>query len=131
LEISFTLPFGISKNHSHRNSTKKIVRRKDGRTVYQRKQVKTDAAKQWVSDVQYIMASEVNKTGWTCTQKQDVDVRIVVYIPDMRHDGHNCEELLFDSMQGVIYDNDRYVAHHSCTRRIDKDNPRIEVRVSK
>lgn len=129
--ISFTLPLSISKNHSHRNSRKLMVRRQDGKEVYQQRQVKTSKTERWIRDARIIMQCEVNKTGWTTTQKSDVKVTIDVYLRDLRSDAHNYEEVLFDAMQKLIYDNDRYVCQHTTTRYVDKDNPRVEVTVTK
>lgn len=62
--------------------------------------------------------------------KKDVQVNIVLYMPDRRIDPANVEKLLFDALEGIVYQNDRQVRIHYCEAVIDKNNPHINITIS-
>ena len=58
-----------------------------------------------------------------------VALSLMVYFPDRRGDLDNRTKQLFDALQGTVYENDSQVVHYEVTRKIDKENPRVEVEV--
>ena len=44
-----------------------------------------------------------------------------------KRDTHNYFKVLFDALEGVLYDNDYYVMPRVMGVAIDRDNPRIEL----
>jgi len=56
-------------------------------------------------------------------------VSMTIYYPSMRNDLD--ESLVLDIMQGYIYKNDRQVMAKHVYRALDKENPRVEIAVSK
>jgi len=124
VRIHFTLPLAPSKNHSH-------VTYIDKKTKRQRRGP-TTKTKKWTMDAQSVAGIEARACGWTCTQKQEVEIMLVVYFPDhRRRDAHNQEMVLFDALQGVIYDDDCYIIEHTTRKMYDKDSPRMEVTVTR
>lgn len=124
MEVNFTLPLAPSKNHSHRIR----VNKKTGTHSYG----PTLATEVWASGAGIIALDAALRCGWKCTHGEDVIVLVSVYFPDKRkRDAHNQEMVLFDALQGVIYDDDYYIKSHNTIRLYDKDNPRLEVTVMK
>jgi len=62
--------------------------------------------------------------------KKDVQVAIFLFMPDRRTDPANIEKLLLDALQGIVYENDRQVRIHYCEAKIDKEYPRIDIKIS-
>ena len=44
-------------------------------------------------------------------------------------DVHGSLKLLFDSLEGIIYENDKQITKETIEKFIDKENPRIEIEV--
>jgi len=57
----------------------------------------------------------------------DVSLRAVVYFKDRRRDLDNCLKPLLDALNGIVYRDDRQVAHLDFTKRLDPRNPRVEL----
>lgn len=57
----------------------------------------------------------------------DVSLRCVVYFKDRRRDLDNCIKPLLDALIGILYTDDRQVAHLEFTKRFDAKRPRVEV----
>lgn len=60
----------------------------------------------------------------------DVEVRGVVYFENRRRDLDGAIKVLFDALEGVAYRNDRQVASIALERAIDRDRPRVEIRIT-
>lgn len=84
--------------------------------------IKSDKARNYVK----IFAEQCKKLDelFEC----DVNVEIIIYYSSRRPDLD--ESLILDCMQGVIYKNDRQVKQKHIYWGLDKDCPRIIVRVS-
>lgn len=57
----------------------------------------------------------------------DLSLRGVVYFRDRRRDLDNVLKPLLDALQGVVYANDRQIAHIELRREIDPRAPRVEI----
>lgn len=59
----------------------------------------------------------------------DVSLTAVVYFRDRRRDLDNVLKPLLDALKGVVYEDDRQVAHLDFRREYDRQRPRIEMQV--
>jgi len=59
----------------------------------------------------------------------DVVFSMWLYRPRKSGDLMNMDKALCDSLEGILYDNDRQIVEHHAYRFDDKDNPRVEVMV--
>jgi Holliday junction resolvase RusA-like endonuclease len=57
----------------------------------------------------------------------DVSLRCVVYFKDRRRDLDNVLKPLLDALNGIVYRDDRQVAHLEFTKRFDVRRPRVEL----
>lgn len=58
----------------------------------------------------------------------DVEIEISLFFPDMRRrDIDNWHKLLLDSMTGICYYDDSQIIKMTTTKKIDKNNPRVEI----
>lgn len=110
--IKFTIPFesGISKNKKYVSKTSKVLH-----PDYRR--IKNSIA----------LISKLKSKGKEFKNKIDTCIIIVVYLPNKRHDAHNCLQCLLDGLQEGIGVTDNYYQMVNLERHYDKDNPRIEV----
>lgn len=60
----------------------------------------------------------------------DVEVSGTVYFENRRRDLDGAIKVLFDALEGIAYRNDRQVASIALERAIDRDRPRVEIRVT-
>lgn len=57
-----------------------------------------------------------------------ISVSITFFWPDMRrHDIDNGLKLLFDSLTGIVWDDDSQICNLCITKTVDRGNPRIEM----
>lgn len=123
MEVRFTVPLAPSKNHSHCTYI-------DMRTG-KRRLGPTNKTKKWKEEARAIAKTACDNIGWTCTQKQNVSLFLHVYFPDKRRrDAHNQEMVLFDALEGIVYDDDCYIFEHHTFKGYDK-KARLEVVVVK
>ena len=60
--------------------------------------------------------------------KTDVSIMIDAYYASRRPD-LACLDIIMDLLQGVVYQNDRQVKATQCLWNLDRENPRVRVRV--
>lgn len=76
--------------------------------------------------------------GWQAKQqwKQEVsgkpiEVNVELYFGDKRiHDIDNYEKILYDSLTGICYEDDRQIWKKTVAKFYDKNNPRIEIYIT-
>lgn len=95
------------------------------------KKLNSNALK-YIEKAREITQREMEKQGWTMTEKEKVVLDIYTYFPDNRvRDCHNGGKVLFDTLEGLVYDNDRYILPRYIDTKVDKNNPRIELKIYK
>jgi crossover junction endodeoxyribonuclease RusA len=74
----------------------------------------------------------VEDQNWTLrTGSEWLYVDMTYYFPDRKiRDASNCLKLLMDVMQGIVYANDYYALSRIQGVELDKENPRVEIRIS-
>jgi Holliday junction resolvase RusA-like endonuclease len=70
-----------------------------------------------------------NTSGWKMLtgKNEQCSVRIIVW--NSRHDADSPIKFCLDSLQGVIFENDRYVKGVESWRGVDESGPRIDIEV--
>lgn len=59
-----------------------------------------------------------------------IALKVVLYFKDeRRHDIDNYNKILFDSMNGIVWEDDSQIDELEIRKTVDKSNPRIEVQV--
>lgn len=110
MSITLTLPLPPSANRYWRNVK--------GRTL------KSREARDYALQV-----------GWLCRGADitpitgDVSIEMMIYFPDKRGDLSNRIKVAEDALNGHVYADDKQVKRILAERHIDKQNPRIELRV--
>lgn len=114
-KLKLVLPIGPSVNHAY-----KFVRGK---------RFMTAQAKEYIALVHRVVTEE--KTVQCYKPEKDgvwLVCEITYYYPDRRQrDSHNLIKILMDSLEGVAFNNDRYVMIREQDVLYDKENPRLEL----
>lgn len=113
-ELLLVLPVGESVNHCY------IGRRK----------FLTKKAKEWFEKSEQIIKKELEIQGWTKTELTKIVVDAKVYWKTRRtRDVNNLDKNLCDCLEGLVLDNDCYLLIRWIDWEIDKENPRIELKI--
>lgn len=109
-----------SVNHMYRNFNN------HGR----RMRVLSSDAETWSYAVSMLAKKEVRDTGWTMAKKgEKVVAEVEVYWPDRkRRDVENLGKLLWDSLEGIVYEDDSWILPRYMDFAVDRENPRIEIK---
>jgi crossover junction endodeoxyribonuclease RusA len=92
----------------------------------------TSKAEHYTRDSRALLNLAVDEQHWKLPNRSVwLYVDCVFYFQDRRiRDSHNCLKLLLDVMQGIVYQNDYFVLPRIQSVEYDKDNPRVELRIS-
>ena len=107
-EYTFTLPVPPSANRYWR--------------VWHNRIVVTDEAQAYKQEIKYLLSQAVPMKGL-------VAVNFSVYRPRMKGDLDNYNKIMFDALQGLVYENDNQIVEIHSFRKDDKHNPRVELLV--
>jgi len=113
------LPVPITLNHAYTNVRvgKRMMR------------VFTPRAKQWIETARNIANKEVEEQHWVIPEKQQIVAEILTYFPDKRRrDCHTGAKVMFDGLEGIVYDDDKWVLPRYMEVSVDKTNPRAVVK---
>lgn len=81
-------------------------------------------------DYGYQVLQQVKKTKWKMTDKP-LSVSIELYLPDKRkNDIDNFNKIIFDSLTGIVWNDDSQIQRLFITKEYDKENPRVELSVN-
>src|SRR5690606_14815097 len=92
----------------------------------------TAKALNYIRDSRALILDAVEGQKWAIPHKDVwLYVDLVFYFPDRRRrDASNCLKLLLDVMEGIVYHNDYIALPRIQSVEYDKENPRVEVRIS-
>jgi Holliday junction resolvase RusA-like endonuclease len=98
----------------------------DNHTYLQRGKIRfmTKEARQWKEMTQILCKQEWKKEP----MKGELVADVTFYLKRER-DVHGSSKNLMDSMQGIIYDDDKQFTHVTFHKIMDKQNPRVEIRI--
>jgi crossover junction endodeoxyribonuclease RusA len=109
-EYIFTLPVPPSANRYWR--------------VWNNRIVVTDEARAYKQEIALLLRACIPLEG-------DVSVNFTVFRPAKRGDLDNYNKIMFDALQGLCYYNDNQIVEIHSYRKYDKDNPRVEILISR
>lgn len=116
-EINFSVPPVPSLNHVYRNVRVNL-------------RITTKEGKAWMSMVRGLALVAKANHEWQIPKEKKIVMELSFFWPDRRRrDTDNCIKLLSDTLQGVLYDDDRWVLPRVLDWHIDKEDPRVEVKL--
>jgi crossover junction endodeoxyribonuclease RusA len=117
--LSLSLPIPPSVNAIYYNT------RGGGRRL-------TRKAEHYIRDVRALTNLAMDEQHWTKQEKGVwLYMDLVFYFPDRRRrDSHNCLKVLLDAIESLAYIDDMYVLPRIQSVEYDKENPRVELRVT-
>lgn len=120
-DIALVLPLPPSVNAQYRNYTTDAGRRC---------RVPTPDAVRWSDQAAWLARNWRQQTGWQLARGTKIIADYWVWWPDgRRRDTHNLEKLLWDTLEGILYDDDRWVLSRCQDFGRDARNPRVELRI--
>lgn len=92
----------------------------------------TKKAEHYIRDARAQINQAIEEQFWETQQKGVwLYVDLVFYFPDRRRrDSHNCLKILLDTLESIVYVDDMYVMPRIQSVEYDKDNPRVELRIT-
>ena len=115
--LCFDVPTVPSMNNVYRNISK-----------YRR--ILMPEGKRWKLLVQTNAKIIANMNEWKLSANEKLVMELVFYWPDKRRrDCDNQLKLLCDTLQGVLYEDDRWILPRVIDFKIDKKNPRVSIRL--
>jgi hypothetical protein len=114
--LEFAMPIPPSKNHAYfYKGGKKILKK---------------STKEFIETTRSKLKKEMKEQKW----KHDKPhvwyyADLYFYMPDKRvRDSHNSIEVLMDTLEGILFPNDYYVMPRVMDVKLDRENPRLEVK---
>jgi len=92
----------------------------------------TKVAEHYIRDARALINEAIYDQSWEM-QKKGVwlYIDLVFYFPDRRRrDSHNCLKVLLDTLESIVYQDDMYVMPRIQSVEYDKEDPRVEMRVT-
>ena len=121
--LKLTLPIPPSTNHSHHE-----ISTKNGR----RMRVPSKATKDWTKFARDAAESAMRDQQFPYITDEKVILRYWVFWPDKRkRDCANLLKVALDALEGVVYNNDRYVLPRAIDYSSDKGDARIELEIER
>jgi crossover junction endodeoxyribonuclease RusA len=118
--ISFRVDLPPSVNHAYR-------RMKRGSRITREL---TPDAQAWKIEAGLVARLERGRRGFEIVADEKVVVELTAFYPDKRRrDIHNLHKLICDAFEGELYTDDRLVLVRDQDFTVDRDDPRLEVRV--
>jgi len=92
----------------------------------------TPIGKAWKENVQWIAATERTKQRWEFSSNEKLVMELEIFWPDRRRrDADNCLKLLADSLEGILFEDDKWILPRVINWDVDKEAPRVEVKIYK
>jgi crossover junction endodeoxyribonuclease RusA len=114
--VEFCVPIAPSGNRMWRHTKNGIV-------------YKTNEARKYQEQVAMIASTAKHIFNWEMATDKIV-IEYIYYWPDKRkRDTGNQKKVINDALQGVIVDNDNNILERDIDWLLDRDNPRIELKI--
>lgn len=116
LQMSLPIPPSVNSMYYNKGAGKRL----------------TSKAERYIRDARALINDAMDAQKWSMPVREVwLYVDMVFYFPDRKiRDSHNCLKLLLDVMQGYVYVNDYFVLPRIQSVEYDKDNPRVELRIT-
>ena len=114
-KLNLTLPLAVSVNHLYK--------------FVNGKRFMTKAGQDYMNEVMKIASIEVMNQGYKIEEEGVwLIAELTFYFPDnRRRDCHNMHKLVMDSLEYIVFKDDRWVLIHDMYVGLDRKNPRIEI----
>jgi len=90
----------------------------------------TDARQRSAKGLHKLAAMQAGARPQACDSEGSYELHVVAYYDNrVQGDSDRLLGLPMDALEGLVYRSDRQVTRVSCERRIDRENPRLEVLV--
>ena len=90
--------------------------------------IKTANARDWEQTAMWTAQAWRQETGWRPTYRRKIVADYWIWWPDRRrHDPSNIEKVMWDALEGIVYDDDRWLIPRCQDFGVDGDNPRVEL----
>lgn len=117
--MKITLPLPPSINHAY------------GRCRNGRNFIKPEG-RGWILHAQLVTGGACFDNKWKYSEKEKIVIEIFVFWPDNRkRDCSNLEKILIDSLQDIVFEDDRYALVRFMDFEVDRENPRVELTIYK
>lgn len=98
------------------------------RNVAINRRIMTDKARSWVDEAQLLALQQIKKQGWACSANRKIVCEVIVYFKTKaRQDVENRGKLMWDTLQGIVYEDDKMLLPRYMNFFHDKNNPRVEL----
>lgn|SRR3990167_1942689 len=111
-EITITLPLPPTDNHLYGQH---------GHIRYM-----THEGKVWKEAAQW----DIKRQYKGKVKKGDVIIKEMCFFLKRRRDIQGSLKLIFDAMEGIVYENDNQIVDFRVVKAEDKENPRVEIEIS-
>lgn len=99
------------------------------RNVSINRRITTRDGQRWVRDVQAIAIATIQQQSWQKSANEKLVAEVMIYWPTRRkRDVENVGKLLWDALEGIVYENDHWLLPRYMDFSVDKHNPRVEIR---
>jgi len=99
------------------------------RNVAVNRRITTRDGQKWVRDVQMLAQAAINQQGWQKSTDEKLVAEVTIYWPTRRkRDVENVGKLLWDALEGIVYENDQWLLPRYIDFQVDKANPRVEIK---
>lgn len=99
------------------------------RNVAINRRITTADGQKWRQNVQVIATEAITLQKWEMSVEEKLVAEVMIYWPTRRkRDVENVGKLLWDALEGIVYDNDRWLLPRYMDFAVDKHNPRVEIR---
>lgn len=99
------------------------------RNVAVNRRITTRDGQKWVRDVQMLAQAAINQQGWQKSTDEKLVAEVMIYWPTRRkRDVENVGKLLWDALEGIVYENDQWLLPRYIDFQVDKANPRVEIK---
>ena len=99
------------------------------RNVAINRRIITRDGQRWVNNVQMLAKAAILQQGWQISKGEKLVAEVTIYWPTRRkRDVENVGKLLWDALEGIVYENDRWLLPRYMDFGMDKHNPRVEIR---
>lgn len=118
--LKLTLPLPPSANHCY-------IQVRFGKRLAR---VLSGKAKKWKETAAQIAKIEIIDQKWKLSEKEKIVMEMNIFWPDNRkHDPDNTLKLTQDSLNGLVYVDDRFVLPRVLDFSVDRLKPRLELRI--
>jgi len=99
------------------------------RNIAINRRITTKEGQRWVKEVQLLARECISRQKWIMSREEKLVAEVMIFWPTRRkRDVENVGKLLWDALEGIVYENDHWLLPRYMDFQVDKHNPRVEIR---